>query len=187
MLIKNKSTCGYTLIELVTVVVILAIIAVFTLPKLLDIGQNAQIAQLQDVAAKVDAQNKIIYTKTAIESINELSGCSLFNKHPNCNRLFGEYFIDVSGTKVYVSNGYPLAPIKLNNIINNNYRKAFGLSEEDFLITNVYKRSGSAAIVPAKWQDKLGQIRSGKFECHVEYRSPTRRHEYAVTTYTRDC
>ncbi|MEZ9596771.1 prepilin-type N-terminal cleavage/methylation domain-containing protein [Shewanella sp. 10N.261.52.F9] len=185
---QNKPISGFTIIELVMVIVILAIIAVIALPKLLALGRDAQIAQLQNIASKVNAQSKMIYTKSAIENIHTLAGCSLFSKHPHCHRLFGEYYIEVGGTKVFVSNGYPLAPIKTNNIINNNYRSAFGLPKEEFLIARASLLSSTTAvIVPIKWQNKLADIRNRRFHCHIEYRQPTKQREYSVEVFSQDC
>lgn len=180
---KNK---GFTLIELVVVIVILGIIAVLAAPKFVGLSRDAKIAQLQSLAGEISSQNQLVYSKSALDNIEQLEGCSYqCGGHPNWDVMAGEFFVDVSGTRLYVSLGYPLPP--LSSTAGPNYRQAFGLAESDFAFTTVTPHQSATAIVPTQWSDKLSDIRSGSFQCHVEYSSPTSVRSYGVKAYTKDC
>ncbi|MDR8523917.1 prepilin-type N-terminal cleavage/methylation domain-containing protein [Shewanella fidelis] len=184
----RKFSLGFTLIELVIVILIVAIISVIALPKFLKFDRDAQISQLEAIAASIHAQNQITYSKSAIANIEALEGCSFAcGNHPYWDITQGEYFIDASGTRLYVSMGYPLPPLTSNATVNNNYRTVFGLPSSDYLFTSVTRHSSATAIVPIKWQEKLNQIKDGNFECHVEYSSPTSIRKYSVKAFTKDC
>ncbi|GIU47385.1 hypothetical protein TUM4438_26460 [Shewanella sairae] len=70
---KNK---GFTLIELVVVIVILGIIAVLAAPKFVGLSRDAKIAQLQSLAGEISSQNQLVYSKSALDNIEQLEGCS---------------------------------------------------------------------------------------------------------------
>ncbi|ABZ76813.1 hypothetical protein Shal_2254 [Shewanella halifaxensis HAW-EB4] len=183
-----KKSSGFTLIELVVVIVILGIIAVVAASKFVNFNRDAQVAQLDNLATDLSGQNQLVYSKSAIDNIEQLKGCTYqCGGHENWDVLVGEYFVDVSGTRLYVSLGYPLPPLSSSDVVNQNYRSAFGLPESEFVFTSVPRHVSATAIVPIKWQDKLTDINTGKFECHVEYSSPTAIRDYSVRVYDKDC
>ncbi|GIU26161.1 prepilin-type N-terminal cleavage/methylation domain-containing protein [Shewanella schlegeliana] len=188
MLLNRYRIRGFTLLELTAVIIILGIIAVIATSKYLSFSRDAHIAQIKGVAAQISKQNQLIHSKSVIDNIERLTGCSFqCADHPNWDVRVGQYFVDVSGTRVYVSLGYPLSPLSSGDAIGDNYREVFGLPETSFLFTVVPTNLGSVAIVPIEWQSKLSEIREGDFQCHVEYSAPTSVREYSVRTYTEDC
>lgn len=188
MLLNRYKNRGFTLLELTAVIIILGIIAVIATNKYVSFSRDAHIAQIKGLAAQISKQNQIIHSKSVIDNIEHLVGCSYqCGAHPNWDARVGQYFVDVSGTRLYVSLGYPLSPLSSGKVIGDNYRIAFGLPESSFLFTVVPTNLASVAFVPVKWQDKLSAIRAGEFLCHVEYSAPTSVRDYGVRAYTRDC
>lgn len=61
----RKLEQGFTLIELVIVIVILGILAAVVLPKFVDLGSDARKAVMQGVEGSMRSANAIIYAKAA--------------------------------------------------------------------------------------------------------------------------
>ncbi|CAH0534471.1 hypothetical protein VST7929_02404 [Vibrio stylophorae] len=88
-----KKQAGFTLIELVVVIVILGILAVTAAPKFLGMQEDARGAALQGVVAAVKGANSQVYAKAAVAGQEKANP--------------GE--IDVNGTKVATTFGYVTA------------------------------------------------------------------------------
>ena len=184
----NKNQTGFTLIELVVVIIILGILAVIATPKFLSLGRDAQKANLEGIAGSIASMNQLVHSKTQLDGIADKEDCDgTCNNNPNWDRQVGYFYIDVSDTRLYVSNGYPKATgtSSSNTLVEDNYKSVMGLSDDDFVFG--IGSFSSFAIIPKKFADKLADIRSGKFKCHVEYRSPVPKFEYFTRAVTDDC
>lgn len=64
----NKQT-GFTLIELIMVIVILGILAATALPKFVNLGSDARTAAVQALEGSMRSANSIIYAKAAVQNV----------------------------------------------------------------------------------------------------------------------
>ncbi|WP_274620333.1 type II secretion system protein [Colwellia maritima] len=91
----NKQT-GFTLIELVVVIVILGILAVTAAPKFIDLQSDARTATLKAVKASMQSASALIHSKSLIAGVeNDASAATSV--------------VTVNGVQTQVNYGYPLA------------------------------------------------------------------------------
>ncbi|CAJ1855766.1 MULTISPECIES: prepilin-type N-terminal cleavage/methylation domain-containing protein [Aeromonas] len=86
-----KKQAGFTLIELVIVIIILGILAVTAAPKFLNLQDDARKAAADGVKASLQSSSQLVYSKAAILGIEGTSGA-----------------VSVAGTTVNTKFGYPL-------------------------------------------------------------------------------
>ncbi len=91
--LTQKSQKGFTLIELVVVIVILGILAVTAAPKFIDLQDDAKTATLNAVKASMQSAATIVHSKSLIKG-NEKSATETVN---------------VNGTDIAVAFGYPVS------------------------------------------------------------------------------
>ncbi|ACA87500.1 prepilin-type N-terminal cleavage/methylation domain-containing protein [Shewanella woodyi] len=184
----NRKQQGFTLIELVIVIIILGVLSVIATPKLLSLSSEAQASSLQGITGAIASVNKLVHSQTQIIGIADKNEClGTCNNHPNWDNEIAYFYINISGTRLYVYNGYPLSPLTApsDSMAANNYKEVMGLSDDDFVYG--MGSNSSFAIVPKKYESKLAQILAGTFKCHVEYRSPTRSFNYSIQALTDNC
>jgi MSHA pilin protein MshA len=95
---KMHKQAGFTLIELVIVIIILGILAVTALPKFLNLQDDARKSAAQGVQAALQSTANLVYSKAALEGIEA-----------------SDKAVDVPGTdKVKAIYGYPTADTIMN-------------------------------------------------------------------------
>ena len=65
---KNQFERGFTLIELVVVIIILGILAVVAAPKFINLKSDAVIASLESLEGSIKSANSLVYSKAVIHS-----------------------------------------------------------------------------------------------------------------------
>ncbi|MBE4573818.1 MSHA biogenesis protein MshA [Vibrio navarrensis] len=84
-----KRQGGFTLIELVVVIVILGILAVTAAPRFLNLQEDARSASLQGLKGAIDGAAGIAYGKAAIAGLDSVSTATNLNGVPNGQVIFG--------------------------------------------------------------------------------------------------
>ena len=88
---KLSQQKGFTLIELIIVIVILGILAVTAAPRFIDIQSDARVETLQGVKAAIQGASQLVYAKAAIKGVQRSASDT----------------VTISGTSVSVVYGYP--------------------------------------------------------------------------------
>ncbi len=108
------STCGFTLIELIMVIVILGVLSGFALPKFSNLVSEAEQGTIEGAVSNVKSAAGIAHTKWLIA-----------NSNPST--------INLEGSTIDIVNGYPSANIVATN---GNIAIAAGLVDSDWVKTN---------------------------------------------------
>lgn len=88
-----KRNAGFTLIELVIVIIVLGILAATAVPKFINLQDDAKVAAMKGVEAAIHSGANMIFSKAAIKGVETQSGQA----------------VSAAGSTVAVEYGYPAA------------------------------------------------------------------------------
>ncbi|MFZ3182904.1 MAG: type II secretion system protein [Pseudomonas sp.] len=93
---KNQQS-GFTLIELIMVIVILGILAAFALPKFADLSGDARASSISGALGSVRSASAIVHSQALAKNLTAAAGAT--------------QFVTLEGTKINLDFGYILATV----------------------------------------------------------------------------
>ena len=146
------SSKGFTLIELVIVIVILGVLAATAAPKFINLRADAQTAVLQGVKASIEGASALIHSKAIVKGVRN---------EPNATITL------VDGLDIDIAYGYPLAPGPFDPVSPEIYwQRLIDITGETFII----RAATDGKLI--FYSSEQGSIFSSNADCVVVYDPP---------------
>ena len=155
----RRNNGGFTLIELIVVIVILGILAVTAAPKFIDLQSDARLATLNGMKAAINSAVSLTYGKSLVKGVEKNATGSK---------------VSINGEEVEVCYGYPCAAAtKIQKVLDigvfeacsGNSTSGNSTSARDWCYTGGGDSESSIKIFVANGY-------SGNSKCYVEYKQP---------------
>ncbi|PMO71068.1 prepilin-type N-terminal cleavage/methylation domain-containing protein [Vibrio splendidus] len=158
---------GFTIIELVVVIVILGIVSVTAASKFLNLQTDARISTLNGLKGGMEGASAMLYGKTSALGLDKAASAS----------------INVEGDNISVVYGYPAAmnDQTWSQLIESTFLDAvWGVGNADWYFTNSNDKDGKIIYAPAS-RKKVGE------NCYLEYQEATEATTPVFTLTTTGC
>ena len=150
---SKLSSKGFTIIELVVVIVILGIVSVTAASKFLNLQTDARISTLNGLKGGMEGASAMLYGKTSALGLDKAASAS----------------VNVEGDDISVVYGYPAAmnAQTWSMLIESTFLDAeWGVGNADWYFTNSNDKDGKIIYAPAS-RKKVGE------NCYLEYQEAT--------------
>lgn len=154
---------GFTLIELIVVIILLGILASTALPKLINLRSDAKAGNLQAIKGSMESALQLVYSRAVIKGEN-----------------IGNGNISINGTNIPLYNGYPSVDGKDSFVDTNNQLRAW--LNIDSTDRDTAKNNRNAAPFFTDKNSRQNHIfiffidnyelKSINFKCQVRYENP---------------
>jgi MSHA pilin protein MshA len=101
--IMRKPQSGFTIIEIMMVIVILGVLAAIAIPKFLDLGQHARAANVSALNGSIRTAAQLAFDKCVVTPT-----CSIYARGAWAGGVPSNTTIVVGGTTYYLHFGYPI-------------------------------------------------------------------------------
>jgi len=177
MKLMNNKQAGFTLIELIIVIVILGILAVTAAPKFLDLQTDAKKSTMQGVKGAFDGATQIVYGKSVIAGNNKLADSYIDVDNDDAE--------DATKGDIAIKYGYPDATqAALENALDISLATD-GSAEFTYEILASGANSGSFEVFPNGSVSSVATPTAGA--CLVRYTEATASSAAIITLVTTGC
>ncbi|QUM83959.1 prepilin-type N-terminal cleavage/methylation domain-containing protein [Moritella sp. 28] len=178
---RYKGSTGFTLIELIVAVIILAALAAVALPSFMRVHRDGKIVTLSSIAAQLEEQSQIAHLKALVDNIPAAGECTFgCDGHNNWSVTKGYYYIFMAdGSKLFIRDSYPFYQGEEDT----HFKPAMGLSDSQF----VFVEGTTLKIIPRSWENERSEITNHNFKCYVEYENAAETRKNIITVHSADC
>lgn len=170
-----KKAQGFTLIELVIVIVILGILAITAAPKFLNLAGDARASTVNGVKAALQSANAVIYSKAVLQNKQSLSSASVTDTQGNIDTVFGY----AAATTAAVTAALDVASA--------DYTIAAGVANSNLVVGGTAMATTDVMIYPTATTAPTGSTTTAE-ACVLIYRAAaSATAKPAIATYTTGC